>query len=270
MVTLRCEYCGRALGTGDKTCPDCGAPNPHYRPESGKPAVARRGKPKTIDELKAFCAEKGMPLERMRFFIGEDYRQPKAFGIYRDGSDYVVYKNKADGSRSIRYRGPDEAFAVSELYDKLKSEHDRRYGKKAQTRSSSSGSRGGSGVLRDLGRILLPRFMILLIILVLALTFSRVGHRKDGYYRVGEELYYRYGTSWFMDTAEDIWYQVSGFPYSEYRDYYVGKQYDDSWGYSSFTDSEIWDDIQSSDSDWDYDTDYGDWDFGDTDWDSDW
>ena len=50
----------------------------------------------------------------------------------------------------------------------------------------------------------------------------------------------------------------------------MGNQYADSWGYSSFQDSEIWDDIHSSDSDWDYDTDYDDWDFGDTDWDSDW
>ncbi len=31
----------------------------------------------------------------------------------------IVYKNKADGSRSIRYRGPDEAYAVRALYEKL-------------------------------------------------------------------------------------------------------------------------------------------------------
>ena len=85
--------------------------------------------PQTIEELKAFCAEKGMPLEKMRFFIGENIQQPKAFGIYRDENDrFVVYKNKADGSRAVRYSGPDEAYAVSELYLKLKSEVDLRRG----------------------------------------------------------------------------------------------------------------------------------------------
>ncbi len=78
--------------------------------------------PQTIEELKAFCAEKGMPLEKMRFFIGENIQEPKAFGIYRDENDrFVVYKNKADGSRAVRYSGPDEAYAVRELYLKLKS-----------------------------------------------------------------------------------------------------------------------------------------------------
>ena len=60
-----------------------------------------------------------MPLLRMRFFVGEDFKEPKAFGIYQDGDDFVVYKNKANGQRAVRYRGPDEAYAVSELFQKL-------------------------------------------------------------------------------------------------------------------------------------------------------
>ncbi len=77
------------------------------------------GKPRTIRELTDFCLSKGMPLERMRFFIGQDYREPRAFGIYQSGDEFIVYKNKSDGSRAIRYRGRDEAYAVSELYEKL-------------------------------------------------------------------------------------------------------------------------------------------------------
>ena len=80
-------------------------------------------RPKTIEELKAFCAEKGMPLEQMRFYIGEDFPEPRAFGIFQDeNGEFVVYKNKADGTRSVRYHGTDEAYAVNELYEKLKSE----------------------------------------------------------------------------------------------------------------------------------------------------
>ena len=116
---FRCEYCGSSVGTEEQYCPFCGAPNPHYQPGSASQPRDREGKPRTMAELQAFCAAKGMPLEKMRFFIGVDMREPRAFGIYRDGSDFVVYKNKSDGSRAIRYRGPDEAFAVSELYDKL-------------------------------------------------------------------------------------------------------------------------------------------------------
>ena len=48
------------------------------------------------DFVEKYCAERGMPLLKMRFFIGEDYRNPKAFGIYRDGKHVVVYKNKAE------------------------------------------------------------------------------------------------------------------------------------------------------------------------------
>ena len=45
------------------------------------------------------------------------------FGIYRDeDGEFVVYKNKSDGSRAVRYKGLDEAFAVNELYEKLRSE----------------------------------------------------------------------------------------------------------------------------------------------------
>ena len=59
----------------------------------------RYKKPKTIDELRWFCDDHNIPAREMRFFIGEDFKEPKAFGIYRDDDgDFVVYKNKADGS----------------------------------------------------------------------------------------------------------------------------------------------------------------------------
>ena len=64
---------------------------------------------------------------------------------------------------------------------------------------------------------------------------------------------------------------MDAFPYEDYREYYQGNEYDDSWGYSSFTDSQLWDEIQDSGSDYDGDSyDYDSWDAGDTDWDSDW
>ena len=113
--TSQCRYCGSTVSSSDQRCPNCGAPNEGYVADTKRQIFL----PKTIEELKEYCAERGMPLLRMRFFIGEDYRKPKAFGIYRDGEKFIVYKNKANGQRAIRYQGPDEAFAVNELVLKL-------------------------------------------------------------------------------------------------------------------------------------------------------
>ena len=78
-------------------------------------------KVQSIEDLKQKCAEKNMPLEKMRFFIGEDRKEPKCFGVYQDErtGNWVVYKNKADGTRAVRYEGPDEARAAQEIWHKI-------------------------------------------------------------------------------------------------------------------------------------------------------
>ena len=113
----KCAHCGEPLAKRDKVCPRCGA------------EVETDTTPKTIYELRWFCAQHNMPLAQMRFFLGEDYEGPRAFGVYQDDDgDFVVYKNKADGTRAVRYRGPDEAHAVHEIYQKLLSEIAQRKG----------------------------------------------------------------------------------------------------------------------------------------------
>lgn len=255
-----CAYCGTALGPGDEICPSCGAPNPHHVP--GGEAGTR--KPRTIEELRAFCESKGMPLEKMRFFIGINEPSPRAFGIYREGDRFIVYKNKSDGSRAVRYDGPDEAYAVNELYLKLLEEHRLR-------------QNGGSGGTRSSGARRRPsRNSTVIIIAVIVLYFlvqlvvGKLSHRKDGYYRTGDDLYYRYGSSWYMDSGYDDWVETDSFPMDDYGSYYAGDDYDDSWGGSDFTESSTWESLKDSDSDSDWDADYDSWDSGDTDWDSDW
>ena len=115
-MELKCEYCGAFMNDTDKTCPNCGAVNKHHK------RVADHT-PKTIEELKKWYEDRNLPpYETTRFFIGIDYKKPKAFGIYEENGEFIVYKNKADGSRAVRYRGSDEAYAVNEIYLKLKSE----------------------------------------------------------------------------------------------------------------------------------------------------
>ena len=77
--------------------------------------------PNTIDELRTICARLEMPLEQMRFFIGEDCREPCAFGVYRNDmiGQFVVYKNQRDGSRSTGYVGGSEKVAVRLFAQKI-------------------------------------------------------------------------------------------------------------------------------------------------------
>ena len=283
-----CQYCSATIRSDQQSCPGCGAPNPNYvPPKSG----GSEHKPRTIAELQAFCAERGMPLQKMRFFIGEDYRGPRAFGIYQEGPDFVVYKNKADGSRAERYRGPDEAYAVNELFQKLKEEHLMR--QRAAGRGSTPPSRGGGGGgRRGGGGSKLPspwnRILLLIVLLGIVAFFAwgffgkSLNHRNDGYYRAAGDLFYRYGSSWYVDDGYGGWYETDYFPEENYEEYYEGGSYDSSWGGSDFQDSDEWEDLHDSsdsyssyddDDDWSWDSsddDYDSWDSYDSDWDSDW
>ena len=117
--TGKCPYCGATVRSNEMICPACGSQNPHYIEDTARVIL----QPRTIEELKEYCAERDMPLLRMRFFIGEDTYEPMAFGIFKDGSgNTVVYKNKADRSRAVRYSGPDEAYGVNQILTKLKEE----------------------------------------------------------------------------------------------------------------------------------------------------
>ena len=115
-MSIKCDLCGAHYSENEERCPECGAKNPNF-----KRIVV--DKPKTINELKAWYVSKNLPpYETTRFFIGINYTKPRAFGIYEDGEKFVVYKNKNDGSRVIRYEGIDEEYAVNELYLRLKQE----------------------------------------------------------------------------------------------------------------------------------------------------
>ena len=134
-MKIKCEYCGAMIEDTEAKCPNCGAANTNVK----RTVVTT---PKTIEQLQSWYVARNLPpYEVTRFFIGENHQGPKAFGIYKDGNEFVVYKNKADGSRAIRYRGTDEAYAVNELYLKLKSEilnQKANQGKKGKSNSNSN------------------------------------------------------------------------------------------------------------------------------------
>lgn len=266
-----CEYCGLSLSDSDSICPNCGAPAPAGSsapaPESG-----RRGIPQTMEELSAFCRARRMPLEQMRFFIGRDFREPRAFGIYQDASgDYVVYKNKADGTRAVRYRGPDEAYAVREIYLKLKDETERRRGNSAGAAVRSGGNAKKNALLR-------PILTILVIVFGISIVHGSFDKKpSQGYYHYNDDYYYYQNGDWYYYSNSMLDWVAAGLVDQElednYRDYYESSAYRDSYGFEDFRDSSYYnpsprDDDDDDDDSWDYD--YDSWDAGDTDWDSDW
>ena len=295
-MSKRCEQCGAVLYDGDRECPYCGA----IIEETQTQPAGTYKVPQTIAELKQFCEERGMPLRKMRFFIGEDFREPRAFGIYQDEDGlFVVYKNKSNGERAIRYRGEDEAFAVHELYEKLKSETElRRNGRgtdvargmyagseSASHRQFNGYKRSGRGVAKTLtiaasllfGKLILDA--ALLAFILVGARWSTDGiinqYSTRGYYEYNDTAYYHIADDWYYyDTDDYGWYPTespfSGYDdeYSMAEDAYLGQYYTSDSFYTDWNKSEWYDDYfsssASSDSDWSS-SDYDSWDSSDYD-----
>lgn len=281
--TCKCEFCGSIITSNDSKCPNCAAANPLYVVDTKKIITD----PKTIEELKEYCAERGMPLQRMRFFIGVDYKEPKAFGIFKDEKGVVtVYKNKADGTRAVRYQGADEARGVTELYLKLLEEcHSRGIypdggrdvANEARAKYKAESKRNARRAKFDGFR---KNFIIFgaIAVCVLLMVFGFVSDYKhpDGYYQYNDNLYYYVGSSWYYyDDYYCDWYSADGYDvstlYDNSRDYYQGEDssWATEWGAYDFENSQAYYDYVESHSS-DSDSSYDSWDSSTTDWDSDW
>ena len=290
-VKIKCEYCETLYEAACPRCPACGAANPSYAGAAGGSAEAGEGteavsapqegteSPGTIEELQRWYRARNLPPEEVtRFFIGKDVSEPRAFGIFKDDSgDFVVYKNKSDGSRAMRYRGPDERYAVNELYQKLKDEI-------LNQKSHQAGARGQSGTATD-GRGK-RRFGIGTVIVILAIAFNLYSFARpslpsnNGYYQYRGDTYYRYDMDWYIYDHFSGWRDVESYGYTipdevynadRNSEYYRGSSWDSSLNTTDWNNSEYHERYETSDSDSAYDWDSNDsWDSGNTDWDSDW
>ena len=324
MSKKTCPACGAPVSPGDEFCGFCGALIPRNKAvgqteqasaaavqAAPAPEAAREKRrvqtPQTVEELLAFCERHELPLSKMRFFIGLDYPGAKAYGIFKDkNGDFVVYKNKADGSRAVRYRGPDEAYAVNELFQKLKDEATGQRARVAAARtpgfpaSSAHANNPYNYPYRAAKR---PRkrkanaLLIAIIAAAAAITIGRTAaairnshqtpHFSQGYYQYNDNYYYNYRDDWYLYNDDfGTWYPIYTVDdelTQNYGDYYTSYSYDDDYGVQSFSDSSYynsgsgssgysssWDSGSDSSWSWDWDDD-DDWDSSsDWDWDSDW
>ena len=273
-MKLKCNYCGSFIKDTDEKCPNCGAVNEHLMRSAD-------GIPKTIEELKAFCQKHNLPLEQMRFFIGENFTEPKAFGIYKDDKgNFIVYKNKADGSRTVRYQGTDEAYAVNEIYQKMKSEVSMRKAQKTANKPSSQPSSGGSAGSRKKESLKISDYLVLIIIIIgiFVITAYKVSSTPgEGYYTYDDTHYYYYSDNWYYyDDYSSSWAPASyvdnelSSHYSDYSDSGYSADYGiEPFENSRYANDSSWENDSWDDNDWDWDSNDS-WDYNDSDWDSDW
>lgn len=203
-MKIKCSFCGNYFDDSEKVCPDCGSENASY-----KNAKDSKGKPKTITALKKWYSDRHLPPPNVtRFFIGVNCKSPKAFGIYQDkiSGNFIVYKNKASGERAIRYEGTDEAYAVNEIYTKLKEQIIDQKKRNDALKSSVGESVGekledafdavkdvmfGTGIGQMLVYLICMPILCFIIFLVVAIglfIFSK--DPKTGYYKYDDSYYY--------------------------------------------------------------------------------
>ena len=287
-MKIQCDYCDNTYEDTLYNCPHCGARNPSHNDGDVRP--------RTIEELKKWYSDHNLPpYETTRFFIGINYKGPKAFGIYKDGNKFVVYKNKADGSRAIRYEGEDEQYAVHELWQRLKDEIVNQ--KNNQKNTAKTGLYAGACAKQSykyyIGAHKTTPFTFYAFImsvfigfLIFAIGIQIIGAPKMGYYSYDNDTYFEDSNgAWYSyDDNTDTWSSISQYSLpaelqnsDTVKDYYVSSEWNNYYCTTDWYDTTFYSDYQercendSSSSSDSYSWDSSDsWDSGSTDWDSDW
>ena len=296
-MKITCPYCGNLFESSNAQCPHCLAPN-DQSPETTD------GSPSTIDELRRWYSNRHLPpYEVTRFFIGENVSEPRAFGIYREGDRVIVYKNKDNDQRAIRYNGTDEGYAVSEFLNKLKDEllHQKQQSFAVkddlptttlpQSQSVPFTQQNAAPTVNRRG-CLTKILIVLAVLLLLSLIFGRGSSSPaQGYYDYnGSNYYYAEEDDNWYSYQNGQWSYVPNVPsglFNNSGSYYSGSTYNSNYYFDDFDDynggffSENYDpdysfsqgsqwDSSSSSSQWDSSSSSSSWSSNDDDDDWDW
>lgn len=264
-MKITCEFCGTEYDDTLEKCPSCSAENKNVRKQT-------KENPTTIEELAEWYRAKNLPpYETTRFFIGQDVKQPRAFGIYKNETtgNVTVYKNKDNGQRAVRYEGTDEAFAVNEIFTKLKEQiilqkqgniqNNQRSSTPAPSPSTSAPSPStltrcqttqGSKKKRSFPTVIVVLLVAIFVLPCLVTCFVEVTKEllspQEGYYKynngyyyhwVSDENYYKYDSNlcdWvYCEDGESVPPSVRG----KAQKYFVSIDYNDDPAYIDFADS---------------------------------
>lgn len=280
-MKITCPYCRGKFNDYLETCPNCGAKNE---------GVVRttNTQPQTIEELKKWYEDRQLPpYETTRFFIGIDYKEPRAFGIFKDENGLVtVYKNKTDGTRAIRYQGTDEPYAVNELYLRLKQEilHQKENNPENPTGKKKNKFKDGL-LLGAAGAIIIAS-----LVSQCANKIKQSNSPATGYFQCNNAYYYHisdnyddYNGHWY-EYVDDDWVPLEHdelpgeLQSGAADDFYTTSTWDPSVQAKDFdrsdakaaydSNADAFSD-DSSDDDYDWGSDDS-WDSGDSNFDSDW
>lgn len=266
---------------------------------------------KSVADIQKVADDHNMDLQKMRFFLNENTSEPKAFGIYQqENGDWIVYKNKADGSRTVRYQGPSEEHAAKILFDKLESEiktrqkdrdwwdHENRlvkdpdyarfYNEEIEHRNQnqdegSSGSSPDNPKKKRRQTVLFGVTIALISVFfgVLSYSLSRLGRSpwetepREGYYTRDDSTYYYYDDDWYYWDSYGWVLYYSTLDWEDY-DYYTESEYLNGYESSEKATETFADYAQEHFADYSEDNyDSYDWgesdnDYYDSDWSSDW
>lgn len=257
MAKSKCEYCESYMEDIEEFCPVCNAVNPNHQRTANDT-------PQTIEQLKSwYIARKLPPEETTRFFIGKDIKEPKAFGIYEDKyGNFVVYKNKANGQRAVRYKGNDEAYAVNELYLRLKEEilnqksgNLKQHTNREYVNQKTSYDRARRKEAKKIENMIISFIFFCIFAPSLISIFFNVFEKDNtGYYCYDNTLYYflddehasfwddntgwyKYDNGWKYYCDEDDKDSFDGFTLDADSSYYIGSS---SYAVDSYNGSMTW------------------------------
>ena len=235
-------------------CPLCGAPvAPEEKSEPEASPAQPETAPRTVEELLALCASFEADPAAYHFYIGEDEKDAVGYGLFVDEfGDYVFYHNHRNQQRSIRYKGRDEAYAVGELYRRMK---EARVFYRPVSRQEEGGERrhhhshsGQSGRQRRKARrirlaVAIGAAVVVCCVAAVVLRW-RALQPKDGYYHCQGRYYYLQQHQWYAyDSVMDNWEKTDANPtiVANHQAYYRSIYYWEGSPVSDFRDSGYYD-----------------------------